>query len=149
MPNPIRVLIVEDEALIAMELEGLVEDAGHEVAGWATTFDEARQLIEDGEPDVAFVDLQLADGQSGMDVARYIAEHYGSMVVFMTANPRWLPDDLLGAVGVMSKPYTMNGVLAALRYLHEGIRKPPPVSKRPSGLTLSPSYLAAWAPTTE
>jgi len=146
MPDPFKVLIVEDEALIAMELEGLVEDAGHEVAGWATTLSEAKELIVKTRPDVAFVDLQLADGHTGMDIARFINANHSSVVVFMTANPGWLPDDFLGAVGVMSKPYTMNGVLGALRYLHEGIRKPPPVSQRPSGFTLAPAYKTAWAP---
>jgi len=146
MADPFKVLIVEDEALIAMELEGLVEDAGHEVAGWASTFEEARAFIESTKPDVAFVDLQLADGHTGMDIARFIRETHSSVVVFMTANPRWLPDDLEGAVGVMAKPYTMSGVLGALRYLHEGVRRPPPVSQRPNGFTLSPAYAAAWAP---
>ena len=149
MPDPIKVLIVEDEALIAMELEGLVEDAGHTVAGWASTAEEAMVLVEATKPDLAFVDLQLADGYTGMDVARFIGEKHRSIVVFMTANPRWLPDDLQGAVGVMAKPYTMNGVLAALRYLHEGIRRPPPVSERPPGFTLSPAYAGAWPPPSE
>jgi len=145
MSDPFKVLIVEDEALIAMELEGLVEDAGHEVAGWASTFEEARALIEAKKPDVAFVDLQLADGHTGLDIARFINANHSSVVVFMTANPGWLPDDYLGAVGVMAKPYSMNGVLSALRYLHEGIRRPPPVSRRPAGFTLSPAYKTAWA----
>lgn len=149
MSDPIKVLIVEDEALIAMELEGLVEDAGHTVAGWASNFEEAKALIEATGPDLAFVDLQLADGHTGMDVARYISRNHRSMVVFMTANPRWLPDDLQGAVGVMAKPYTMNGVLGALRYLHEGIRRPPPVSQRPTGFTLSPAFASSWAPSTD
>lgn len=149
MPDPIKVLIVEDEALIAMELEGLVEDAGHLVTGWASNFEEARALVEETKPDLAFVDLQLADGNTGMDVARFISENHGSIVVFMTANPRWLPDDLQGAVGVMAKPYTMNGVMGALRYLHEGIRRPPPMSKQPVGFTLSPAFAAAWGPVSD
>ncbi|MGY6708924.1 MAG: response regulator [Rhizobiaceae bacterium] len=146
MSETFKVLIIEDEALIAMELEGLVEDAGHEVAGWASTFEEAKALIEEKKPDLAFVDLQLADGKTGMDVARFVRDNHQSVVVFMTANPRWLPDDLMGAVGVMAKPYTMSGVLGALRYLYEGIRRPPPVSKRPAGFTLAPAYEAVWAP---
>lgn len=149
MPDPLKVIIVEDEALLALELETLVEDAGHEVVGWATTLDEVRKMIREADADVAFVDLQLADGPTGMDVARHIREADRSVVVFMTANPRWLPEDLDGAVGVIAKPYTMNGLMNALRYLHEGIRRPPPVTTRPSGFTLSPAYTAAWSPQTE
>jgi len=149
MPDPLKVIIVEDEALLALELETLVEDAGHEVVGWATSLKEVRKLMDNSDADVAFVDLQLADGPTGMEAARHIRETDRSVVVFMTANPRWLPEDLAGAVGVISKPYTMNGLMTALRYLHEGIRRPPPVTARPVGFTLSPSYAAAWGPQTE
>jgi DNA-binding response OmpR family regulator len=149
MADPLRVLIVEDEALLAMELEGLVEDAGHEVAGWATNLDEVREMLDSAQPDVAFVDLQLADGLTGMEVARFIREADRSVVVFMTANPRCLPEDLVGAIGVIAKPYTMRGLMTSLKYLHEGIRHPPPATTRPTGFTLSPAYAAAWTPRTD
>jgi DNA-binding response OmpR family regulator len=144
MSDPLKVIVVEDEALLALELENLIEDAGHEVVGWATTLEELRQLMREKDADVAFVDLQLADGPTGIDVARHIRKADRSVVVFMTANPRWLPDDLAGAVGVIAKPYTMNGVREALRFLHEGIRRPPPAAACPTGFTLSPGYAEVW-----
>ena len=67
-----------------------------------------------------------------------------STVVFMTANPKRIPDHFAGAVGVIAKPYTMQGLTAALRYLQEGVRRPPPATPRPVGFTLSPSYQFAW-----
>lgn len=145
MNDPLKVLIVEDEALLAMELELLVEEAGHSVAGWATTSAEARQLVDEVEADIAFVDVHLVDGPTGIDVAEYIARHERSMVVFLTANPKRLPENLAGAVGVISKPYTLNGLTAALRYLQEGVRRPPPVSALPVGFTLSPQFAVNWA----
>ena len=144
--DPLRVLIVEDEALLAMELEGLVEDAGHRVVGWATSSAKARELVDTVEADLAFVDMHLVDGATGTAVAAYIREKKASMVVFLTANPRRIPDDFVGAVGVIAKPYTMNGLMAALRYLHEGVRTPPPVSQEPVGFTLSPTYRERWFP---
>lgn len=144
--EPLKVLIVEDEALLAMELESLVEDAGHTVVGWAMSSEEARRLIDTSGADVAFVDVHLTDGPTGVEVAQYAAEKKQSMVVFMTANPKRIPDNFAGAVGVIAKPYTMNGLLAALRYLQEGVRRPPPVSTRPVGFTLSPEYEVAWGP---
>lgn len=143
--EPLKVLIVEDEALLAMELEALVEDAGHAVVGWATSSSQARELVDGVEADIAFVDVHLTDGPTGVDVARYIAEKKRSMVVFMTANPKRIPDNFEGAVGVIAKPYTMHGLMAALRYLHEGVRRPPPVSALPVGFTLSPRYRSTWA----
>jgi len=145
MNEPLRVLIVEDEALLAMELEYLIEDAGHRVAGWATSSAEARELVDDVEADIAFVDVHLLDGATGVDVATYIAETRRSMVVFLTANPKRLPDNLAGAVGVIAKPYTLNGLMAALQYLQEGVRRPPPVSALPVGFTLSPRFADEWS----
>ena len=146
MIEPLKVLIVEDEALLAMELESLVEEAGHSVVGWATSSAEARTMVDAVEADIAFVDIHLSDGPSGVDVAEYISEKKSSMVVFMTANPKRIPDHFAGAIGVIAKPYTMNGLTSALRYLQEGVRRPPPVSTRPAGFTLSPAYAAVWAP---
>lgn len=144
MNEPLRVLIVEDEALLAMELELLVEDAGHRVAGWATSSEEARDLVDNVEADIAFVDVHLLDGPTGVDVATYIAETKSSMVVFLTANPKRLPENLAGAIGVIAKPYTLNGLTAALQYLQEGVRRPPPVSTLPVGFTLSPRFATEW-----
>jgi len=146
MNDPLTVLIVEDEALLAMELELLVEEAGHSVVGSATSSADARRLVDEVEADIAFVDVHLADGPTGIDVAEYIARHKRSMVVFLTANPRRLPENLAGAVGVIAKPYTLNGLQAALQYLQEGVRRPPPVSELPVGFTLSPRFAADWAP---
>jgi len=146
MTEPLKVLIVEDEALLAMELESLVEEAGHSVVGWATSSAEAKTMVDAVEADIAFVDIHLSDGPSGVDVAEYISEKKSSMVVFMTANPKRIPDHFAGAIGVIAKPYTMNGLTSALRYLQEGVRRPPPVSTRPAGFTLSPAFEAVWAP---
>lgn len=146
MVEPLKIIIVEDEALLAMELESLVEDAGHQVVGWATSSTEARRLVDTLEADLAFVDVHLTDGPTGIGVAQYINEQKRSMVVFMTANPKRIPDNFAGAVGVIAKPYTVNGVMAALRYLQEGVRRPPPVSVRPAGFSLSPHYKDAWRP---
>lgn len=141
----LRVLIVEDEALLAMELEGLVEDAGHEVVGWATSAAQAREMIDRIDADIAFVDIHLTDGPTGVGVAEYAARKKRSMVIFMTANPKRIPPNFAGAVGVIAKPYTMNGLVSALRYLEQGVRRPPPSATRPVGFTLSPQFAIDWA----
>jgi DNA-binding response OmpR family regulator len=146
MIEPLKVLIIEDEALLAMELESLVEEAGHSVVGWATSSSEAKSMVESTDADIAFVDIHLSDGPTGVEVAEYIGRKKSSVVVFMTANPKRIPDHFAGAIGVIAKPYTMNGLTSALRYLQEGVRRPPPVSTRPAGFTLSPAFEAVWAP---
>ncbi|TPL94456.1 response regulator [Mesorhizobium sp. B2-3-10] len=146
MIEPLKVLIVEDEALLAMELESLVEDAGHSVVGWATSLAEAKDMVDTTQADIALVDIHLTDGPTGIDVAEYIGDRKNSMVIFMTANPKRIPDHFAGAIGVIAKPYTMNGLTSALRYLQEGVRRPPPKSERPAGFTLSPAFKTIWAP---
>lgn len=142
--EPLNVMIVEDEALLAMELEGLLEDAGHRCVGWATSAKEARALVDTAQIDLAFIDVNLADGPTGVEIAEYIQRTGKPIVVFMTANPKQLPEHYAGAVGVIAKPYTMSGLTAAMRYLQEGVRRPPPTSARPVGFELSPDYAAQW-----
>ena len=62
-----RVLIVEDEALIAMALADSLEDAGHEVVGPAATMAEALALCEGAPPELAVLDINLRDGSNGVD----------------------------------------------------------------------------------
>ncbi len=113
----LRILIVEDEILIALELESLLQDAGHEVVGIAASSDEALALGADLGPDLAFVDIHLADGPTGVEAARRLARERGITVLFMTANAKRIPDDFAEAHGVIAKPYTERGVLQALDYV--------------------------------
>ena len=68
----------------------------------------------------------------------------GVEVVFMSANPKRLDDHLHGAIGIMAKPYSSASVFAALLYLHDGVRAPPPAFALPAGLRLSPRYERDW-----
>lgn len=143
--NPLSILVVEDHALVAMELEAIIEDAGHVSAGWATNFQEACDLIValGKVPDLAFVDVNLGDGPSGLEVADTLREHDVG-VVFMTANAKRLAEDMHGAIGLLAKPYSSSAVLAALTYLHDGVRAPPPECVVPAGFRLSPRYMVEW-----
>ena len=112
----LRILIVVDEILIALELESLLQDAGHEVVGMAASSQDATALGQRLRPDLAFVDIHLTDGPTGVEVARRLGEQ-GVAVLFMTANAKRIPEDCAGAKGVISKPYTERGVRQALAYV--------------------------------
>lgn len=144
---PLSILVVEDHALVAMELEAIIEEAGHVAAGWAMNYQEASDLVAalPSMPDLAFVDVNLGDGPSGVEVAERLREH-DVEVVFMTANAKRLAEDMHGAIGIMIKPYSSNAVLAALSFLHGGVRDPPPTLDLPAGLRLSPRYEREWTP---
>lgn len=91
MSEPLRILIAEDEALILMQLEFLIEDAGHQVVGTAATAEEAIRVARATRPDVVFVDLQLRGGSSGIDIVKALRDDGTMVLVFVTANAQHLP----------------------------------------------------------
>ena len=81
-----RVLIVEDEVLIAMHLAMLVQELGHEVCASATSAGEALAEAAACLPDVALMDIQLANHTSGIDAARELYWRYNVRSIFLSAN---------------------------------------------------------------
>jgi DNA-binding response OmpR family regulator len=112
--DALRVLIVEDEPLLGMELEDDVTMAGHEVVGWAQGHASAIALVEARSPDLAFVDLRLRDGDTGLELSQRLSER-GIAVVITSANSSDV-DNLGHALGIVSKPYTAETINAVLRY---------------------------------
>ncbi len=108
-----RVLVVEDEILVAMEIENIVEDMGHLPIGVAQDSKRARDLAKDAE--LAFVDLNLVDGPTGVELGRDLVRR-GVTVLYMTANPAQLGDGVPGAIGVLPKPVNDQDLKQALDY---------------------------------
>jgi CheY-like chemotaxis protein/DNA-directed RNA polymerase specialized sigma24 family protein len=81
------VLIIEDEPLIAFDLEALVKGLGHEVTSIARTRGEAVAAIQQRRPGLILADIQLADGSSGLDAVRDILAGLEVPVIFITAYP--------------------------------------------------------------
>lgn len=94
-----------------MELEHVLHEAGHVVTGCARDAAEAVRLAEASPPDLALVDMNLADGATGADVARRLARAHGTAVVFLTANPEHAQADFAGFLGVISKPFEERTIL--------------------------------------
>jgi CheY-like chemotaxis protein len=115
-----RVLIVEDELFIALDLEETVRSMGFDVAGLATGQDQALQLAS--LADIAFVDVNLSDGPTGPEIGRRLVEEFGVTVVFMTGNPDVVADRLNGALGVVTKPAMPSTVQRTLRQASEARR---------------------------
>lgn len=143
-PGALRVLIVEDEPLLVMQLESFLEGEGHTVVGCAVSLAEATQIGAEVEADLALVDVQLTDGPTGVEVGQYLAQALGMTVVFMTANPKRIPEDFVGAIGVIAKPYTIHGLSSALHFLVGAMNRPPPLMPEPLSLQLAPAFLKRW-----
>lgn len=119
--GPLNFIIVEDEPLISMDIEMMVEDAGHHVISSAVALDEV-EAIDSEQVHVALVDMHLARGSYGLDVSAYVQRRWpDAIIVFVTANPREIPNDFAGAHGVIAKPFSSAGFMSAMKYLEEGI----------------------------
>lgn len=81
-----RVFLVEDEAIIAMELEDRLEALGHEVCGHAARGEQALSMVPNARPDVVLMDVNLGSGLSGIQVAEQLRETMtGLPIVFLSA----------------------------------------------------------------
>ena len=111
-----NVLIIEDEAVIAMDLEAIVSSMGHRVTGVARTEASAVDLGARTVPHLILADIQLADGSSGVDAVKKLLEKHGDRpVIFITAFPeRLLTGDRPEPAFLISKPYSEDQVRAAV-----------------------------------
>ena len=110
-----KVLIIEDEPIIAADLESLVEDLGHKVIGNATTYTEAMAMVKSETPGLILCDIQLADGSSGIDAANDILKDNDVPIIFITAFPeRLLTGDRPEPTFLIPKPFQENTVKAAI-----------------------------------
>jgi len=84
------VLVIEDEPIIAMDLEALVTGLGHRVTGNARTHREAVAMAKAEQPGLVLADIRLADGSSGLEAVNEILESFDVPVIFITAYPESL-----------------------------------------------------------
>ena len=100
------VLIIEDETFIAMDLESLVKNLGHNVIGVARTHSDAVALAKNRKPGLILADIQLADGSSGLDAVNELLRTFEVPVVFITAYPeRFLTGERPEPAFLISKPF--------------------------------------------
>jgi DNA-binding response OmpR family regulator len=115
----LRVMIVEDEMLLALDLEDMLMDAGHIVVDQASDMDQAISLAErvEGKVDIAIMDVNLARGSNGVDTAAALRQRWNIPSLFVSGNldertrelaSQWQP------IGFVGKPYSEREVLAAI-----------------------------------
>ncbi|MGO4909620.1 response regulator [Pseudorhodobacter sp. W20_MBD10_FR17] len=111
-----RVMIIEDEAIIAMDIAAIVREMGHEVTGIASTRTEATALAAQEKPDLILADIQLADKSSGIDAVNDILAKFDAIpVIFITAFPeRLLTGERPEPAFLITKPYSEDQVRSAV-----------------------------------
>jgi len=111
------ILIVEDDFLVALQIEAALGDAGYTVAGNAATADEAFRFVQASRPALALMDIRLAGRMDGIDAALKLFREHGVRCIFATAHhdpetrQRAAPAQPLGW---LQKPYTMPAMVTAV-----------------------------------
>ena len=109
------VLIIEDEAIIAADIESLVRELGHRVTGTAATHTEAVEAVRQHRPGPVLADIQLADGSSGIEAVKEILQTLNVPVIFITAFPeRLLTGERPEPTFLITKPFQPETVKAAI-----------------------------------
>lgn len=110
-----RILIIEDEPIIAMDIEMIVRELGHEVVAVATTHAEAVAEAQTHQPGLVLADIQLADNSSGIEAVQEILAEVKLPVIFITAFPeRLLTGDRPEPAFLLTKPYQPATLRAAI-----------------------------------
>jgi CheY-like chemotaxis protein len=111
-----RIMVIEDESIIAMDLEAIVQDLGHEVVGVAATREHAVDMGLETAPDLVLADIQLADDSSGIDAVNELLDKFPDMpVIFITAFPeRLLTGERPEPSFLIAKPFTPPQVISAV-----------------------------------
>ncbi len=101
-----QVMIIEDEAIIALHIQSIVKSVGHDVVGVARTHAEAVKMAHETQPELVLADISLADGSSGIDAVKEILEDIDVPVIFVTAFPeRLLTGERPEPTYLITKPF--------------------------------------------
>ncbi|KKW92333.1 MULTISPECIES: response regulator [Sphingobium] len=137
-----KVLIVEDEIFVALEIEHIVEDAGFLVGAIAA--DRQAALEAAGDCDIALVDLNLRDGPTGPGIGVELASQFGIRVIYVTANPAQIGDASQAAMGVITKPFRAHSIIETLHLA--ATDKPELETAEIAGFTPFLSARGSWMP---
>lgn len=116
------ILIVEDELLVALDLEDILTSGGFDVLGIVADRKGANAVQR--APVVALVDLNLRDGLTGNEVARSLASQFGTRIIFVTANPAQITNPPATAIGYVQKPFRADVVVSAVEAAIAGNHPP-------------------------
>ena len=132
-----KVLLVEDEFLIALTMETTLSDAGYTVLGPVATVARALELARQDIPDLALVDINLRDGGSGIELAREMHSRWMVPVLFVSGQRMDALANRDVALGFIGKPFEAAAMLAGVRVVQHLLEKrPPPPPESPRGLEL-------------
>ena len=125
--GPARILLVEDDFLIAMQIEAALSDAGYRVVGVAASAEEAVQLAALHRPELAIMDIRLAGARDGVDAALELYRDHGLRCIFASAHADKQVTDRARPAHPLSwlrKPYSTASLIDATRQALEELKHP-------------------------
>ncbi len=132
----LKIMIVENDAMIADYLEDVLNDAGYDVCGIAPDVDSAIALGRSCNPDLGIIDLRLSDGRLGTEVAAALCPGTSFGALYSTGNPDHpMLRDALG-VACLAKPYTPDALVAALGLVRQRMMGQATPASLPNGFRL-------------
>ena len=124
-----NVLIIEDEPIIAMDIESMVESLGHRVTDIARTHKEALAAVAREKPGLILADVQLADGSSGLEAVNDILASFDVPVIFITAFPeRLLTGERPEPAFLVTKPFRpemVKAIISQALFFEQGAHSQP------------------------
>ena len=110
----VRILIAEDEAIIALYIGMTLREAGHQVMGSVVRLDECLKLAEQKVPELALIDIDLGSGGSGIGVARVLLDRWGIMSIFVSAQQLEARKTMGAAIGCLHKPFPTRSLVESI-----------------------------------
>jgi CheY-like chemotaxis protein len=115
----VRILIVEDDPIVAMTAAAVLEDAGHDVVGPAYDAEDAWRLARTASPQLAFVDINLAGHDEGLALARRFKDRLGLDSIYVSGQINAARASRSAALGLLTKPYDPLHLVAAVAVARE------------------------------
>jgi two-component system, response regulator PdtaR len=125
MADPTRVLIVEDQYLVAHDSEYHLRSAGFDCVGLASSAEQAVALAEKARPDIVVMDIRLATARDGVAAALDIFQRFGIRSLFTSGHAdEGTREQAVAAhpLGWLSKPYTPQALIAAVQSASEQVQ---------------------------
>lgn len=126
MNGKAKILIVEDENIVAMDIRKILQDSGYTISAIVNSGEEAIANVRDSKPDLILMDIVLKGKMSGIDAARIISQYFDVPIIYMTALAN--DDSLLEArsresYGFLTKPFSSNEINIAIEmaFINRGI----------------------------
>jgi DNA-binding response OmpR family regulator len=134
-----KILVVEDDVMLADFLEEVLQDIGHNVCAIATRVDEAVRLVREHRPDVALLDMQLPDGEYGTEIADRLAatdDLDGLGILYVSGEAERVHRQAHFGHACLNKPYTMDTLATALKIVRQVATGTPWEGSVPRGIEM-------------